>query len=68
MKFFYVLIQILFLILSPALQAEEETKGVVFPLERQEDTPSAIERQLKGERGFMSEFVGNTNGCGSCGT
>ncbi|MBX9786940.1 MAG: hypothetical protein K2Y08_06350 [Alphaproteobacteria bacterium] len=47
---------------------DEEPQGFTIPLEAREESPSVLDRHLKGEWGFSNDFRGDTfGGCSSCG-
>ena len=56
--------------LSFSVEAEdEEPQGFIIPLEVREESPSVLDRHLKGEWGFSNDSRGDTiGGCSSCGS
>ena len=57
-------------LLHCSIQAEdEEPQGFTIPLEAREESPSVLDRHLKGEWGFSNDSRGDTiGGCSSCGS
>ncbi|MBY0271820.1 MAG: hypothetical protein K2X02_00175 [Alphaproteobacteria bacterium] len=63
------LVSVLYLLPFPVEAEDEEPQVFTIPLEVREESPSVLDRHLKGEWGFSNDRGDTTTGgCSSCGS